>query len=1159
MMSTQQSADSKNNNLEQGKWNELEKLTEQMLVRTDLEGQISYFLKTIERIFSCSAKFWLSDIYNDLIKQELFSRFNINLDPLSELMLNAYQTKSICPKQISKLIDYPSIIAIPLVFMGDVLGIIQLERYNQSGFNNQDVECIRVYCSQTAIVFNCKIQTILHLEQQHKYEMLLIASQLIKPIASNLDFDNLLNNVITSLRQKFELFKVSVLIFQRERINLLTEVCISTSGIEIKKHIYENINGPLSWAINKQESVIINNSDLDDRFPEYTFDINCKSELVIPMISGNSLVGILDLWNDHVDTFGSWQVEIFIQLSDYITQAIKNVKFLHDEQLTNQITERLHETLGRVSVNISYDDMLQKVLFELDRIVPGDVSAIWINVDVTSDRGINQFTSSLRLGSIRYNEFNFLDGFENKTRKIKEIQEQLRIFEEDPQFLLTEYPWLSAIINSKIPIIHQDASPFEPLGSLIPFKNRYSSLGIPLILNDQLLGVIITVNHIPDQYTEDTILLASTFEKYVSVALENNNIFTAANNQVWMTTVLHQITEATQSISSIHEFVTLLSSMLIDLIGVNGSTIYIYDSSQSVFLPQTSAGFTEEQQARLNSFDVFQGTVIAFDYLLDSRNPVILNDKTISDGITSLIFPTYDFQANLMILFPLISQDNFLGAILIDFTNSSLNKNSSQKQWEDMLTLIQGISHNAASTLDNIIKIKSQQEEAYISVALLQVAQAIVSLTQLDEILGAIVRITPILVGVKRCIIHVWDKKEMVFQPAHYFGFSSSEIDLEDQYARSPEYPMINTIFCLNQVVYHQLDTNSSPSNWKNIKHNDIQIIEDLSKKNGDQFSFKLDDHILYDKTRLLIGFPLSVIGEVLGVMLIEEEEPNKGAQSAHIREKRIEIVKGITQLTAIAIKNELLQNEAIYSERMEQELELAREIQRTFLPDHLPSLPGWDLDVRWQPARQVAGDFYDILLLDENRLGIVIADVADKGMPAALFMTLIRTLIRAAAKEHTSPAAVLKEVNELLVPDIKNGMFVTVFYAVINMESGMVKYANAGHNPPVIRHSSSQTLVELRRTSVALGVFDDIEVEEGEVVLGLGDWIFLYTDGVTEAFSIDEEIFGTSRLFELLINNEYSSSKAILDMIDKSIHEFIKGVDLSDDITIAAIINKNS
>jgi serine phosphatase RsbU (regulator of sigma subunit) len=474
-----------------------------------------------------------------------------------------------------------------------------------------------------------------------------------------------------------------------------------------------------------------------------------------------------------------------------------------------------------------------------------------------------------------------------------------------------------------------------------------------------------------------------------------------------------------------------------------------------------------------------------------------------------------------------------------------------------MYTLIQGVSHQAANAIENLQTIKSREEEAYISVALLQVAQAIVSLNQLDEILSSIVRITPILVGVKRCIIYLWDRSEMVFHPAQYFGFSKNDIQIEVKAIPSDEFPLLQTVFEYNQVAYHQLESNYSPLNWNEIKHNDLHIIEGIELEKDEQFTIRLDDQELRDKARLLIGFPLSVKGEVLGVMLIEEEDPIKGLPSYHIREKRIEIVKGITQQAAMAIKNELLQEEVVNSERMERELQLAREIQKTFLPDHLPTLPGWDMDIRWQPARQVAGDFYDILLLDGNRLGFVIADVADKGMPAALFMTLIRTLVRAAAKEYSSPATVLKQVNELLVPDAKNGMFVTIFYAVINLESGMIKYANAGHNPPIIRYLYSEDLVELTRTSVALGIFDDIEVEEGEVSLKSGDWILFYTDGVTEAFSVNEEMFGTKRLYDLLLENTYSTSKEILDVIEGSVHKFIDGAELSDDITIAALINK--
>jgi phosphoserine phosphatase RsbU/P len=273
-----------------------------------------------------------------------------------------------------------------------------------------------------------------------------------------------------------------------------------------------------------------------------------------------------------------------------------------------------------------------------------------------------------------------------------------------------------------------------------------------------------------------------------------------------------------------------------------------------------------------------------------------------------------------------------------------------------------------------------------------------------------------------------------------------------------------------------------------------------------------------------------------------------------HIRGKRIELVRGITQQAAIAIKNERLQLEALKTGQMERELQLAREIQTAFIPDSLPDLPGWNMDARWQPARQVGGDFYDILRLGENKIGFVIADVADKGMPAALLMTLIRTLIRAAAHEVTSPAKVLSQVNELLIPDTKDSLFVTVFYAIIDLNGGKVTYANAGHNPPIIKVYGSERLIELEPTGIALGIFNDIELETGEITLHSKDWILFYTDGVTESFSTNEEMYSKQRLFDLVQQKKYSSAKELVEAIYRSVTDFCSGQDLSDDLTLAAL-----
>jgi phosphoserine phosphatase RsbU/P len=180
--------------------------------------------------------------------------------------------------------------------------------------------------------------------------------------------------------------------------------------------------------------------------------------------------------------------------------------------------------------------------------------------------------------------------------------------------------------------------------------------------------------------------------------------------------------------------------------------------------------------------------------------------------------------------------------------------------------------------------------------------------------------------------------------------------------------------------------------------------------------------------------------------MLVEE-----AAGGLRFRNRRLEIITGIAQQMALAIQNDMLQKEMVVRERLETEVQLARQIQQTFLPETLPVFTEWELAARWKTARQVGGDFYDVFNLPDNKLGLFIADVSDKGVPAALFMALTRTLVRAAVIETVTPAEALRRVNELLVPDTQQGMFVTAVYAVLDMNKGELTYVNAGHNPPLV------------------------------------------------------------------------------------------------------------
>jgi serine phosphatase RsbU (regulator of sigma subunit) len=298
-----------------------------------------------------------------------------------------------------------------------------------------------------------------------------------------------------------------------------------------------------------------------------------------------------------------------------------------------------------------------------------------------------------------------------------------------------------------------------------------------------------------------------------------------------------------------------------------------------------------------------------------------------------------------------------------------------------------------------------------------------------------------------------------------------------------------------------------------------------------------------------LIGVPLTVKGEVYGVLLAQESGSASG-----FRGRRLEIISGIAQQAALAIQNANLTREMVGRERLEREIQLAREIQRTFLPSQLPSPDGWQVNYRWRTARQVGGDFYDCFELSENRLGIVIADVSDKGMPAAMVMTVSRTLIRATALEYDSPASVLERVNGLLLMDSQTGMFITVVYAILDLKSSELVYCVAGQNLPLWIHSQDGAIEPFIKDGVALGVWPDIHLHDHLIRLAQGDTLVFYTDGVTDANSPEHEFFGEERLLLALNESLPTSVEDVLDRIDSAVVTFQGDEPSADDMTLLVI-----
>jgi sigma-B regulation protein RsbU (phosphoserine phosphatase) len=246
-------------------------------------------------------------------------------------------------------------------------------------------------------------------------------------------------------------------------------------------------------------------------------------------------------------------------------------------------------------------------------------------------------------------------------------------------------------------------------------------------------------------------------------------------------------------------------------------------------------------------------------------------------------------------------------------------------------------------------------------------------------------------------------------------------------------------------------------------------------------------------------------------------------------------------------------------NEKMERELALAGEVQASFLPRKLPDVPGWQLSIALEPARETSGDFYDVNLLSDGRLGILVADVVEKGVGAALFMALSWTLIRTYAAEYPAqPELVLSAVNRRILEDTNANQFVTIFYGILDPTTGKLVYCNAGHCPPyLVRAQNGEDVQRLIRTGLPLGIFADKVWEQRSAHLDPGDVLVLYTDGITEARSDRETFYGEDRLLESVRANLGRPARDIQDAVMTDIHRFVGDVPnvQRDDIALAILV----
>lgn len=386
-------------------------------------------------------------------------------------------------------------------------------------------------------------------------------------------------------------------------------------------------------------------------------------------------------------------------------------------------------------------------------------------------------------------------------------------------------------------------------------------------------------------------------------------------------------------------------------------------------------------------------------------------------------------------------------------------------------------------------------------------SRTVLSIVELDHIINIILDAYFVLTGAKKVSLYLWEEGKLINKQTRGNVNFRGEVS----------YP----IEILQKFTYQDYK----------------RVYEELKK--GFQIS----------PDEVIVVSPLLVKGKELGVIFIIEDK-NKFIGNDE------ETISALTIQVAIAINNAKIYADLRVKERISQELEVASRIQKTILPKNITNIYGLQIANYFEPAKEVGGDYYDYTVKDDENVSITIADVSGKGVPAAFLMALGRSILKTLERQGQSPADNLRNLNQIIYPDITEDMFITMLHSNFNNKTKILTYSNAGHNPLIV-YRAKKDKVELHSVKgVAIGFMQGYNYKQGELKLEKGDIVLYYTDGITEAENPNKELFGFERLEKVIYDNRYNDVDTIKENILNEINIFRRDYPQVDDLTFVVIKN---
>jgi sigma-B regulation protein RsbU (phosphoserine phosphatase) len=988
--------------------------------------------------------------------------------------------------------------AVPLIEQGMTLGALQVTRPKGPEFKQRELDMLERLAGAVAVSLIASHRVAV---ERFRLNQLNLVREVSAQIANVLNVNELASRVTELIQQTFHYYYVAIFTLQegstslRFRSSAMPKVP-RPAGVPRKGKQKASValevemgQGLIGQAAAEGERILV---DDVKQAPYYRFIDSLpetRAEVALPLKMGDRVLGVLDVQSDQPNAFHPNDLLVLGALADTIARAVEGARLYMDlRRRADQLT-----LVAEVGKSVSSSLELQTLM---------DNAAALIH-DRFGYPYVHLFTVHPNRRLIQYQA-----GSGERSRNLEGYTLSL----DDPEGIIS---WVAREGQTVLVNDVKKDERYRP--SPLPPEDTNSELCVPLRYRDKVVGMLDIQSDKSNAFTEDDRFIFEAVADNIATAIHNADLY---RSEQWRRQVADGLREVAGLVSADASVDDVLEAILSELernLAVDISAIWLLEDDELYLAACHNCDESALEQAFYDSPEAYERLMD----VLDSEVPV-LRKPTDPIWVTGLIA---GFDQNYSgLAAPLRVGDQPYGVI-------TLAHNTPGRYGHEAQAMTTTFASYAAVAIENTRLYDNAQEQAYASAALLQVAQAVVSLNDLDEILETIIRIMPILVGVERAALYQWDAEKEIFNPSEQYGLGEEEEETFWIRSFAPgEFPILDACRSSNILMAGQLDPDGQRgfSAWLTLDPN-----QEANLGNPNAFLFAV---------------PIAVKDDLFGVMLIEE-----APGGLRFRSRRLEIITGIAQQAALAIQNDLLQKEMVVRERLETEVQLARQIQQTFIPESLPQFEDWELAARWKTARQVGGDFYDVFDLPGKRLGLFIADVADKGVPAALFMALTRTLVRAAVTEMETPAMAMERVNDLLIPDTRQGMFVTAVYAVLDMDKNELTYVNAGHNPPLwVKHDGN--IERLTRTAIALGVVTGEPVDQRTIKFERGDNLLLYTDGLTESFNANGEFYGEERLLESIKSDTCTSAADLLDVVEKFLLNFVQDMPPADDLTMLVL-----